>query len=70
MLATPADLWQRAADLGRACRQAGVTAGALDLLIAAVAIHHGAELITFDTDFQKIAVVSSLQVKLLLRPAP
>ena len=70
MLPTPADLWIRAADLGRACRQAGITVGALDLLIAAVALEHSAEVVTFDPDFEKIAAVSSLQVKLLIRPAP
>jgi hypothetical protein len=32
--------------------------------------HHGAEVVTFDADYQKIASVSNLQVKLLRRPAP
>jgi predicted nucleic acid-binding protein len=40
------------------------------LLIAVVALHHDAEVVTFDDDFQKIAGVSNLQVKLLKRPAP
>ena len=68
-LADPADLWSRAARLGQACRKAGITVGGMDLLIAEVCIHHSAELITFDDDFQKIAGVSALQVKLLTRPA-
>ena len=68
MLATPADLWARAADLGRACRQAGIAVGSVDLLIAVIAIEHDAEVVTFDPDFQKIAGVSALQVKLLVRP--
>ena len=68
--ATPAENAQLTADLGRACRQAGITVGALDLLIAAVALEHSAEVVTFDPDFEKIAAVSSLQVKLLIRPAP
>jgi predicted nucleic acid-binding protein len=42
----------------------------MDLLIAAVAIHHGAELVTFDTDFRAIARMSTLRVKLLKRPGP
>jgi predicted nucleic acid-binding protein len=67
-LPTPADLWTRAAHLGQACRHNNFTAGSLDLLIAAVALTHGAELVTFDGDFQKIAAVSPLQVKLLTRP--
>jgi predicted nucleic acid-binding protein len=69
-LATPADLWTEAAQLGQACRRKGVTALSLDLLIAAIALHHGAEIITFDADFEKIAGISSLQVKLLQRPTP
>jgi predicted nucleic acid-binding protein len=69
-LATPADLWSRAAELGRECRRQGIAVGALDLLIAQVAIHHGAELVTFDSDFQRIAQVSGLQVELLQRPTP
>jgi len=70
MLATPALLWTQAAALGQACRQKNVTVNSLDLLIATIALHHGAEVITFDDDFQKIAGVSSLQVKLLKRPTP
>ncbi len=68
ILSTPTDLWLQAANLGRSCRQAGHTAGPLDLLIASVALAHQALLITFDQDFEKIATVSSLRVKLLKRP--
>ncbi len=68
MLATPRLLWSQAAELGQACRQKNITVPSLDLLIAAIAIHHGAEVVAFDDDFQKIAVVSKLQVKLLKRP--
>ncbi len=67
-LATPAQLWSLAADLGQASRQKSISVHSLDLLIATVAIHHGVEVITFDGDFQKIASVSKLQVKLLKRP--
>jgi predicted nucleic acid-binding protein len=69
-LTTPPDLWTQATHLGQACRRKGCTALSMDLLIAAVAIHHGAELITFDGDFQHIAAASGLQVKLLVRPTP
>jgi predicted nucleic acid-binding protein len=69
-LSTPADLWSRASDLGRECRRNGISVGAIDLLIAQVALHHGAELVTFDSDFQRIAQVSGLQVQLLQRPTP
>jgi predicted nucleic acid-binding protein len=70
MLATPPNLWAVAAQLGQTCRRKGITAHSLDLLIATVAMHHGAAVVTFDDDFQKIAGVSNLQVKLLQRPTP
>ncbi|MGH9675962.1 MAG: type II toxin-antitoxin system VapC family toxin [Candidatus Acidiferrum sp.] len=69
-LTDPDDLWRMAAELGQSCRKNGINVGALDLLIATVAIHHGAELVTFDGDFERIARVSALQVKLLQRPTP
>jgi len=69
MLSTPPSLWRDAADLGQRCRRSGVTAGSLDLLIASVAVHHDAELITFDADFEEIATVSTLRVTRLTRPA-
>lgn len=68
LLATPVSLWSDAADLGQHCRQKGITVNSIDLLIATIAIHHGAEVVTFDDDFQKIAAVSKLQAKLLKRP--
>jgi predicted nucleic acid-binding protein len=67
-LATLSSLWSEATDLGQACRQKNITVGSLDLLIAAIALHHGVEVVTFDDDFQKIAGVSKLRVKLLKRP--
>lgn len=68
VLPTPPQLWMEAVKLGQACRQKNLTVGSLDLLIATVALHHGAELISFDEDFQKIASISNLHVKLLKRP--
>src|SRR5438105_2893328 len=68
LLATPPLLWTEAAELGQACRQKNFTINSLDLLIATVALHHGAEVVTVDDDFQKIASVSKLQVKMLKRP--
>jgi predicted nucleic acid-binding protein len=70
MLTTPARLWDLAAELGQACRKKNVTVNSIDLLIATIALHHGAEVVTFDDDFQKIASVSKLQTKLLKRPMP
>ncbi len=67
-LPTPADLWQRAIDLGQACRQIGRTVLILDLLVAAVALHHKAVLVSFDANFETIASVSALKLNRLNRP--
>jgi predicted nucleic acid-binding protein len=66
-LTSPDDFWERAAKLGRNCRKAGFTAGALDLLIAVIAETHEATLVTFDEDFEKIAEVGGFAVQLLKR---
>jgi predicted nucleic acid-binding protein len=68
LLATPPRLWRDAALLGQACRDQGFTAGSIDLLIAALALHHDAELITFDQDYSFISRASILQVTLLTQP--
>jgi predicted nucleic acid-binding protein len=68
LLASPTDLWSVGVDLGRVCRRSGFTAGSIDLLIATIALHHGAELVTFDGDFQKIASVSNLRIQILKYP--
>ena len=68
-LPSPTTFWSDAAMLGRRCRENGLTPGSLDLLIAAVAIHHDAELLTFDSDFEQIARVSTLRVSHLHRPS-
>lgn len=69
MLPTPADLWQQAINLGQACRQIGRTVLSLDLLVASVALHHNAMLVSFDADFEAIALVSELRLQRLERPA-
>ena len=68
ILQTPADVWSEAAKLGQTCRKKGINCGALDLLIAQVSISHNSTLVTFDEDFQEIARVSTLRLKLLKRP--
>jgi predicted nucleic acid-binding protein len=68
VFSTPIDLWTQATLLGQTCRRKGVTVRPFDLLIATVAIHHAAEVVTFDDDFQHIANVSSLRIRLLQRP--
>lgn len=67
-LHTPTDLWERAIRLGQACRQVGRTVLSLDLLVAAVALHHNAVLVSFDADFEAIALVSELRLQRLERP--
>ncbi len=67
-LPTPADLWPQAIALGQACRQIGRTVLSLDLLVAAVALHHDAVLVSFDADFDAIASVSELRLNRLIRP--
>ena len=68
LLATPENLWQQAIDLGQACRQIDRTLLSQDLLIAAVALHLNAVLVTFDADFETIASVSALRLNRLTRP--
>jgi len=67
MLETPPALWTEAAALGRDCRRIGVTVLSLDLLIATIALHHQATLVSFDRDFAAIAQVSALKLRLLER---
>ena len=69
VLETPPDLWRMAIDLGQRCSRSGIAVGPLDLLIATVAIHHQADLVTFDRGFERIASVSALRVNVLGRPA-
>jgi predicted nucleic acid-binding protein len=69
-LPTPSSIWTDAISLGQSCRNRNITVNSMDLLIASVALNHGAELITFDADFQKIATASNLRVKLLQRSIP
>jgi hypothetical protein len=60
-------LWHQAAVLGQACRARGATVLGLDLLIACIALHHQAVVVTLDCDFALIAQASDLQVQLLTR---
>jgi predicted nucleic acid-binding protein len=58
-LAIDAAVWSAACDLAHRCRGAGVTVPATDILIAACARHHGAQLEHADADFHAIARVSA-----------
>jgi predicted nucleic acid-binding protein len=67
ILETPSDIWRKASELGRACRRQSNLVKALDLLIAAVALHHDVEVVTFDSDYVRISRASALKVRLLKR---
>lgn len=62
LLPTPTRLWQLATRLGQQCREIGVNAGSVDLLISALAFHHDAEIVTFDADYLAIARAAPLRV--------
>jgi hypothetical protein len=68
-LPTPKDLWQRAIALGQACRQVGRTVLSLDLLVAAVDVHHNAVLVSCEANVEAIASVSDLRLQRLERPS-
>ena len=54
-------------ELQRKLLEKGSPRGFADLLIAAICINRGEELITYDSDFVEIAKVSSLKLILLKR---
>ena len=56
------------APASEASRQIGRTVVSLDLLVAAVALHHNAVLVSFDADFEAFAAVSALRLQRLERP--
>ncbi len=68
MLATPKTIWSDATSLGQACRDRGFTVSSLDLLIATIALHHDAELVTYDADYSFVAQAEPrLRVNILRR---
>ena len=56
-LAIDHEVWRAAYDLAKRARAAGVSVPATDLLIAACAKHHGAELEHSDSDFTLLGSV-------------
>jgi len=61
--------WRDARALGRKCFDAGFLPPSMDLLIAQLALGHGATIVTFDDHFSRIAGVCPLDARLLPRPA-
>jgi predicted nucleic acid-binding protein len=51
-------VWKKARELAQACRSAGLTVPATDLLIAACAAHHDLDLLHKDSHFPEIARAS------------
>jgi predicted nucleic acid-binding protein len=69
LLSTPVNLWSDASHYGQLCQDSGLTVPPLDLLIAAVAVTHGAEVVTFDTHFKAMAgIIQRLKVRILDHP--
>jgi len=68
LLPTPPTLWTEAADVATKACDAGLRVPSVDLLIAAVCIHHGVTLATFDSHFAELARLCTLRVHLLVRP--
>ena len=69
LLHTPPRLWVEASKLAADACDTGLRVPSVDLLIAALCIHHDVALTTFDTHFAKLGNLSKLRVNLLLRPA-
>ncbi len=68
LLRTPPSLWEDASTLASSVGNAGLRFPSLDLLIAAVCLHHDEVLTTFDSHFRELAKLSKLRVNLLTRP--
>ena len=69
LLRTPPQLWQNAESYGQMCLDAGVIVPPLDLLIAAMAVSHSAEVVTFDKHFEAMKqVIPKLKARVLVRP--
>lgn len=67
LLATPAHLWEVATQLGVKLSDKSVRIAPLDLMIAAICLHHNATLVTFDAHFRPLAEISPLRLLHLTR---
>jgi predicted nucleic acid-binding protein len=61
-LAIDEEVWATAYELARRARAAGVSVPATDVLIAACARRHGAEVETADSDFERLAAVAPIEI--------
>ncbi|MCX7053596.1 MAG: PIN domain-containing protein [Proteobacteria bacterium] len=62
-LAIDDEVWASAYELARRARAVGVSVPATDILIAACARRHGAELETADADFERLVAVPPIESK-------
>ena len=69
LLHTPPRLWSEASKLAADACDAGLRVPSVDLLIAALCIHHAVALTTFAAHFAELGRLSKLRVNLLIRPA-
>ena len=69
LLDSPPALWHEASILAAKACDSGLRIGSMDLLIAALCIHHDSALTTFDAHFTKLAQLSTLRLNLLVRSA-
>ena len=67
LLQTPPQLWPEAGKLATLASDAGLRIPSIDLLIAAICLHHQVALTTFDTHFRELGKLTDLQVHLLIR---
>lgn len=69
IIRTPVLLWQNAEKYGQMCLDTGLIVPPLDLLIAATAVEHYAEIVTFDKHFAAMQqVIPKLKARVLARP--
>lgn len=68
LLPSPPDLWPQAAALGAKLSDAGIRIPPMDLMIAAICIHHGVSLATFDDHFEPLVKIGNLHLNQFVRP--
>lgn len=61
---------ERAATFFNTCRAVGISPGAIEVLICAIAVRHGLEIFTTDADFARYATVLPLRLHRVTSVAP
>ncbi|MFE2105090.1 PIN domain nuclease [Kitasatospora sp. NPDC059463] len=67
---TPDDVWRHVRELRFTLAESGAhrSAGVVDLLLAATALHHGLTVLHYDRDFETIAKHAELKTRWLAEP--